>query len=234
MRVYNRPMSGGSWNTLEEYLDAPTVRWYGAGANSYIDYSLLAGHWLSSLNPPPDGEMLHQDWFGVQVRNDMRSSNVGAPVRTPEYLVHTSELPTFFMSMSMMNERDPCEGKKKVAKCQQTTCCTDVETDMATCCPDGRAYCGPVEGYTTACGNPTPSPQPPKPEPPSKPSPGEPSFNWLRCAVCILNCLLAGGSGEKCWRKCVEKGDCGLQLPKNSGFVGYDGRRLYFGVSLTF
>jgi len=41
MRVYNRPMSGGSWNTLEEYLDAPTVQWYGVGANSYSDYSLL-------------------------------------------------------------------------------------------------------------------------------------------------------------------------------------------------
>jgi hypothetical protein len=55
MRVYNRPMNGGSWNTLEEYLDAPTVRWYGAGANSYNDYPLLAGHWLSRLTPPPAG-----------------------------------------------------------------------------------------------------------------------------------------------------------------------------------
>jgi hypothetical protein len=26
MRVYNRPMNGGRWNTLEEYMDAPTVR----------------------------------------------------------------------------------------------------------------------------------------------------------------------------------------------------------------
>ena len=48
MRVYNRPMSGGSWNTLEEYLDAPTVQWYGAGANSYSNYSSLGGYLLSS------------------------------------------------------------------------------------------------------------------------------------------------------------------------------------------
>lgn len=32
---YNRTVSDGHWNTLEEYLDAPTVRWYGAKANSY-------------------------------------------------------------------------------------------------------------------------------------------------------------------------------------------------------
>jgi hypothetical protein len=48
MRVYNRPMNGGSWNTLEEYLDAPTVQWYGAGANSYSNYSSLGGYLLSS------------------------------------------------------------------------------------------------------------------------------------------------------------------------------------------
>jgi hypothetical protein len=48
MRVYNRPLSGGSWNTLEEYLDAPTVQWYGAGANSYSNYSSLGGYLLSS------------------------------------------------------------------------------------------------------------------------------------------------------------------------------------------
>jgi len=47
MRVYNRPMSGGSWNTLDEYLDAPTVRWYGAGAESFSAYPLLAGYLLS-------------------------------------------------------------------------------------------------------------------------------------------------------------------------------------------
>jgi|GEM_PF-3050614 len=46
MRVYNRAMSEQSWNTLEEYLDAPTVRWYGTGAESFSDFPLLAGHWL--------------------------------------------------------------------------------------------------------------------------------------------------------------------------------------------
>jgi YD repeat-containing protein len=46
MRVYNRPMNGGSWNTLEEYLDAPTQVWYGTSAASFSDYPMLAGHWL--------------------------------------------------------------------------------------------------------------------------------------------------------------------------------------------
>ncbi len=66
MRVYNRPMSGGDWNTLEEYLDAPTVRWYGAGANSYSDYSLLAGHWLSDWSSQRY-EMVLTDSFGETV-----------------------------------------------------------------------------------------------------------------------------------------------------------------------
>jgi hypothetical protein len=79
MRVYNRAMSEQSWNTLEEYLDAPTVRWYGTGAESFSDYSLLAGHWLSSLTPPPAGEMLDQDLFGEVV-----STRVSQ--RPPEYL----------------------------------------------------------------------------------------------------------------------------------------------------
>jgi hypothetical protein len=52
MRVYNRAMSGGRWNTLEEYMDAPTVRWYGTSAESFSDYPLLAGHWLSECASP--------------------------------------------------------------------------------------------------------------------------------------------------------------------------------------
>jgi hypothetical protein len=64
MRVYNRAMSGGSWNTLEEYLDAPTVRWYGTSAESFSDYPLLAGHWLSECASPPEA------WFWSKCRFD--------------------------------------------------------------------------------------------------------------------------------------------------------------------
>jgi YD repeat-containing protein len=46
MRVYNRAMGEQSWNTLEEYLDAPTQVWYGTGAASFGDYPMLSGHWL--------------------------------------------------------------------------------------------------------------------------------------------------------------------------------------------
>ena len=64
MRVYNRAMSGGRWNTLEEYMDAPTVRWYGTSAESFSDYPLLAGHWLSECASPPEA------WFWSKCRFD--------------------------------------------------------------------------------------------------------------------------------------------------------------------
>jgi len=89
MRVYNRAMNGGDWNTLEEYLDAPTVRWYGAGANSYSDYSLLAGHWLSRLTPLPAGRIVCQDRFGVYVSKN--------EAHTPEYLASNSDIPDLWL-----------------------------------------------------------------------------------------------------------------------------------------
>jgi hypothetical protein len=66
MRVYNRPMSGGRWNTLEEYMDAPTVRWYGTSAESFSDFPLLAGHWLSDWSSQRY-EMVLTDSFGETV-----------------------------------------------------------------------------------------------------------------------------------------------------------------------
>lgn len=87
MRVYNRPMSGGRWNTLEEYLDAQTVLWYGAGVNSYSDYSLLVGHWWSSRNSPPTGEMVYMDWSGTIV------GKLFGNLREPEYFSENPDLP---------------------------------------------------------------------------------------------------------------------------------------------
>jgi len=95
MRVYNRPTSGGRWNTLEEYMDAPTVRWYGAGANSYSDYPLLAGHWLSECAPPPGGTMLYQDAFGLRVGGNPGTFAVAQ--RVPEYLELNSDLPDVYL-----------------------------------------------------------------------------------------------------------------------------------------
>ncbi len=95
MRVYNRPMSGGSWNTLEEYLDAPTVRWYGAGANSYSDYSLLAGHWLSGCVPPPSGMMVYEDAFGLRVGGDFVAT--GVTKRVAEHLELNFDLPDVYL-----------------------------------------------------------------------------------------------------------------------------------------
>ncbi|GIV08482.1 MAG: hypothetical protein KatS3mg019_0573 [Fimbriimonadales bacterium] len=47
MRVYNRAIGGASWNTLEEYVETPTVRWYGTGAETYRAYTMVAGYLIS-------------------------------------------------------------------------------------------------------------------------------------------------------------------------------------------
>ena len=225
MRVYNRAMSGGRWNTLEEYMDAPTVRWYGTSAESFSDYPLLAGHWLSECASPPEGTMLYQDAFGLRVGGET------AVKRAPEYLQSTVDFPELFFGylyFAQMMEKDPCEGKKKVAKCSKESCCTDVESDMATCCPDGRAYCGPIEGYSVACGG-------GKPEPKPKPKP-KPLFDTKKCIECIANCLIADPGDRsfgECWKKCVEKGDCGLKLGSGVS-VGLTGQGFAFTIGITF
>ncbi|GIV06723.1 MAG: hypothetical protein KatS3mg016_2298 [Fimbriimonadales bacterium] len=89
MRVYSRAMGGTSWNTLEAYLDAPTVRWYGAGSESGQDYAWLAGHWLSGLVPPPSGTMVYEDAFGLRVGGGLGT----AAVLEPEYLRVVDDLP---------------------------------------------------------------------------------------------------------------------------------------------
>ena len=66
MRLYNRPMSGGSWNTLEEYVETPTVRWGGTAAGSFSDYPLMAGRWLNLL-VLQDGEMLYHDMWQIPI-----------------------------------------------------------------------------------------------------------------------------------------------------------------------
>jgi hypothetical protein len=66
MRVYNRAMSGGSWNTLEEYVETPTVRWGGTAAGSFSDYPLMAGRWLNLL-VLQDGEMLYHDMWQIPI-----------------------------------------------------------------------------------------------------------------------------------------------------------------------
>ncbi|GBC92280.1 hypothetical protein HRbin15_00745 [bacterium HR15] len=66
MRVYSRAMGATNWNTQEEYLDAPTVRWCGTGLGSFIDYPLLAGRWLSFLAFEGQ-EMLYHDAFQIRV-----------------------------------------------------------------------------------------------------------------------------------------------------------------------
>ena len=95
MRVYSRAMGTTNWNTLEAYLDAPTVRWYGAGSESGQDYAWLAGHWLSGLVPPPSGTMVYEDAFGLRVGGDLGTAAVTN--RVPEYLELNPDVPDIYL-----------------------------------------------------------------------------------------------------------------------------------------
>jgi hypothetical protein len=239
MQVYNKAMGETSWNTLEEYVETPTVRWYGTSAACGQDYDWLAGHWLSGCASPPEGTMLYQDAFGIRVGRDV--STAAVPKRVPEYLQFHPDNPTAYLSIiaysqAAQSDGDPCDEaakKKKYVVCGPGRCCgTDVETDIATCCPDGRAYCGSVEGYSVVCGGgkPTPTPQPqPNPRP-------QPPFDWVRCVACLLNCMGADPRDRslgECWKKCVEKGDCGIRLGGGLS-ANWTGRGIFIGYSQTF
>jgi hypothetical protein len=102
MRVYNRAMSGGSWASVEEYLEAPTVRWYGTGAENFSDFALLAGHWLSGCVPPPSGMMVYEDAFGLCVGG---FGTAAIPKRVPEYLELNSDLPDVYLPEELVTER---------------------------------------------------------------------------------------------------------------------------------
>lgn len=76
-------------------MDAPTVTWYGTGAESASDYPMVAGHWLSSLAPPPAGQMLYLDAFGLRVGGEFGAAAV--PKRVPEYMGSNSDIPELFL-----------------------------------------------------------------------------------------------------------------------------------------
>jgi hypothetical protein len=71
LRVYARELgSQGSWNSYEDYLNAPTFVWYNNSDGSSSDYAWLPGHWFSEQQPPGEGSMYYQDAFGVHVAGD--------------------------------------------------------------------------------------------------------------------------------------------------------------------
>ncbi len=116
MRVYSRAMGTTNWNTMEEYLDAPTVRWYGAGAESGQDYAWLAGHWLSGLVPPPSGTMVYEDAFGLRVGGDLGTAAVTN--RVPEYLELNPDVPAAYLA-SGNNQPDWIECLICLAGCRK-------------------------------------------------------------------------------------------------------------------
>jgi hypothetical protein len=159
MRVYNRAMSGGSWNTLEEYLEAPTVRWYGTGAESFSDFPLLAGHWLSRLTPPPAATMLYQDWFGVRVGGEVGSQAL--PNRVPEYLEENPDMPTYYLAANAGNAGDPIECAICLLGCRKKS-----GWELIACI--SHCMAGPCAGVIGPKPKPKPTPSP-QPSPPGAP-----------------------------------------------------------------
>ncbi len=102
MRVYNRAMGATTWTTLEEYMDAPTVVWYGVGTESSSAYPWLAGHWLSDPASPDAGQMLYQDAFGLWVGGDFSWAALPSlPERVPEYLKPNPDEPHYVAAMAI-------------------------------------------------------------------------------------------------------------------------------------
>ena len=65
MRVYNRMMNGGSWASVEDYLETPTITGYSNYGGNFGDYRYLAGgRWLFSLSSTT-GEFVYFDAFGT-------------------------------------------------------------------------------------------------------------------------------------------------------------------------
>ncbi|GIV22305.1 MAG: hypothetical protein KatS3mg023_4056 [Armatimonadota bacterium] len=82
MRVYNKAMGGTSWNTLEEYMETPTVIGYTKAEGTFGHYVWISGHWLGDW-VAGGGWMYYQDQFGVEVGSEYLPA---APKPAPEYL----------------------------------------------------------------------------------------------------------------------------------------------------
>jgi hypothetical protein len=157
MRVYNRAMSEQSWNTLEEYLDAPTVRWYGTGAESFSDFALLAGHWLSGCVPPPSGMMVYEDAFGLRVG----LGTAAVVKRVPEYLEENPDTPTYYLAANAGNAGDPLECIICLLGCRNKR-----GWELIACI--SHCMAGPCAGVIGPKPKPKPTPSP-QPSPPGAP-----------------------------------------------------------------
>jgi hypothetical protein len=164
------------WNTLEEYLDAPTVRWYGTGAESFSDYSLLAGHWLSECASPPEGTMLYQDAFGLRVGGDFGTAAVVK--RVPEYLEENREIPHAFIAIANQDQDlwDPIRRLACEWGCRQLGLRPGTP-EFNACVAVCMALLKPKPKPKP---EPTPSPQP-GPQPPSKPFECPPGLCMFVC-----------------------------------------------------
>ncbi|GIV05845.1 MAG: hypothetical protein KatS3mg016_1420 [Fimbriimonadales bacterium] len=151
MRVYNRAMGGTNWNTLEEYVETPTVRWYGAGSESGQDYAWLAGHWLSGLVPPPSGTMVYEDAFGIRVGGDL--STAAVTNRVPEYLL-SDDLGNL---LKRIGDLVPKDYKDCVRKCKRLI--------PAPIRPRGFCEWLCARFFDPTPSQPKPQPQPPQPSP---------------------------------------------------------------------
>lgn len=146
--------------------------------------------------------MFYQDAFGVQVvAGDFAPQ---APIkRLPEYLAGEDVIT---LKALLQGSQEP---SKKTAECPKGKCETSVPTDIATCCPDGRPYCGPPEQFQLVCGI---QPKPPSAgNPPKIPPP--PATEW-DCVICMGVCLgFQDRDFFKCLRRCIKEGKC-PSIPK--------------------
>jgi hypothetical protein len=73
MRVYRRQIGNGSWASVEDYLETPTITGYSNYGGSFGDYRYLAGgHWLFAFSSTT-GEFVYFDAFGATpVINELR------------------------------------------------------------------------------------------------------------------------------------------------------------------
>ncbi len=83
MRVYSRAMGNGSWTSVEDYLETPTVIGYTKLEGTFGHYLWTSGHWLGDW-VAVGGWAYYQDWFGVEVGTVYFPSALPKPA--PDYL----------------------------------------------------------------------------------------------------------------------------------------------------
>jgi hypothetical protein len=147
MRVYNRAMSGGSWNTLEEYVETPTVIGYTRPEGTFGHYVWVSGHWLGDWIAG-GGWAYYQDQFGLEVGTVYIPAALPKPA--PEYLgqdegVLSSDecggyLPTYALFLQTTQQKPkPTPKKDPFHECLDA--CANMGADLTKKCNQNYIDC---------------------------------------------------------------------------------------------